>query len=136
MHRLASVLTRLNAIAGVQSSSALLAIDGNRMIQIKIRPGAKATQVLEEVRKALRAEVQNATPVQLEGKSAGALAPKQDWLTINQLNALAMEENSSPGFDRGYWLLALAVLIALCAFLFWLVRRQRSDRQRSEVRLC
>ncbi len=106
------------------------------MIQIKIRPGAKATQVLEEVRKALRAEVQNATPVQLEGKSAGALAPKQDWLTINQLNALAMEENSSPGFDRGYWLLALAVLIALCAFLFWLVRRQRSDRQRSEVRLC
>jgi hypothetical protein len=36
MHRIASVLTRLNAIAGVQTSSALLANDGKRLIQIKI----------------------------------------------------------------------------------------------------
>ncbi len=135
MHRIASVLTRLNAISGIQSSAALLANDGKRMIQIKIRPGAKATQVLQEVQKALRAEVQKETPVQVEGKSAEALGPKQDWLSISQLNELAREESSSPQFDMRYWLLALIVLIALCVFLFWLVRRQKSVRQSSELRL-
>jgi hypothetical protein len=129
------VLTQLNAIDGVQSSSALLANDGNRMVQIRLRPGAKGTKVVEEVRRALRAEVPNETPVPLEGKSADAFGLKQDWLTISQLNALAMEESSSRWFDKGYWLLALTVLIALCAFLFWLRRRQRSVHQRSEVRL-
>jgi hypothetical protein len=134
MHRIASVLTRLNAVAGVQSSSALLANDGKRMIQIKIRPGAKVTQVLEEVRKTLRAEVQKETPVQVEGKSAEAFGPKQDWLTISQLNELAMEESSSPQFDMGYLFLALLVLIALCAFLLWSLRRRRSEQQQTEVR--
>jgi hypothetical protein len=130
------VLTRLNAIDGVESSSALLANDGNRMVQIRIRPGARVTKVVEEVRRALRAEVPNETPVQLEGKSADAFGLKQDWLTLSQLNALAAEEeSSSPRFDKGYLLLALTVLIAFCAFLFWLLRHQRSVRQRSEVRL-
>jgi hypothetical protein len=130
------VLTRLNAIAGVQSSFALLADDGNRLVQIRIRPGAKAAKVVEEVQRALRAEVQNATPVQLESKPAEAFGPKQDWLTLNQLNTLAaMEEASSQGFDKDYLLLALMVLLALCAFLFWLLRRQRSVRQSSEVQL-
>jgi hypothetical protein len=129
------VLTRLNAIDGVESSSALLANHGNRMVQIRIRPGARLTKVVEEVRRALRAEVQNETPVPLEGKSADAFGRKQDWLTIRQLNALAMEESSSRRFGKGYLLLALSVLIVLCAFLFWLLRRQRTVRQRSEVRL-
>lgn len=134
MHRIASVLTRLNAIAGVQSSSALLANDGKRMIQIKIRPGAKAAQVLQEVQKALRAEVQKETPVQVEGKSAEAFGPKQDWLTINQLNELAREESSSSQFDMQYVLLALLFLIALCTFLLWPLRRRRSEQQQREVR--
>jgi hypothetical protein len=131
------VLTRLNAIAGVQSSSALLADDGNRMVQIRIQPGAKAAKVVEEVQRALRAEVPSAAPVQLQGKSAGEFRAQQDWLTINQLTALAaMEDRSPQGFDLDYLLLALIVLIALCAFFFWLLRRRRNARQRSEVRLA
>lgn len=130
------MLTRLNAIDGVESSSALLANDGSRMVQIRFRPGAKVTKVAEEVRSVLRAEVSDKTPAQLQGKSADAVNLKQDWLTISQLNTIAAtEESSSPRFDKGYWLLALTVFIALCAFLFWLLRRQRIARQRSELRL-
>ena len=130
------MLTRLDAIDGVASSSALLANDGKRLVQIRIRPGAKESQVVEEVQKALRAEVQHETPAQLESKSADAAGPEQDWRTISQLNALAAtEESSSRPFDQGHWLLALALLIALVAFLFWLLRRQRAVRQGSKVRL-
>jgi hypothetical protein len=130
------VLTRLDAIDGIESSSALLADDGKRMVQIRIRKGVKVSKVVEEVQSVLRAEVQDKTPVQLEAKSADAAGPKQDWLTIGQLNAVAtMEESSSRRFDMGYLLLALAVFLALGAFLFWLLRRQRAARQRSEVRL-
>ncbi len=134
MHRIASVLTRVNAISGVASSSALLANDGKRMIQIKIRPGAKVSQVLEEVQKALRAEVQKETPMQVQGKSAEEFGPKQDWLTVSQLNELATEESSSPQFDMGYLFLALFVLIALCTFLLWPLRRRRSEQQQTTVR--
>lgn len=130
------MLTRLSEIDGIQSSSALLANDGNRLVQIRIRPGAKETKVVEEVRKALRAEVQHKTPTQLQGKAADAVGRKQDWLTISQLNTLAAtEESSAPRFDQGHWLLAVAVLIALAAFLLWLHRRRRTVRQRSAVRL-
>ncbi len=105
------------------------------MIQVRIRPGAQATKVVEEVQKALRAEVPNQTPVQLEARTVATLGPKQEWLTISQLNALAAMEESSPGqFDKGYLLFALAGLIALGVFLFWLLRRHRSNQQQSEVR--
>jgi hypothetical protein len=128
------VLTRLDAIDGVENSFALLADDGNRMVQITIRPGAKVTKVVEEVRRALRAEVQERTPVQLENKPVDALGPKQNWLTIGQLQALATEESSPQRFDMRYSLLALTMFFALCAFLYWLLRR-RSARQRSAIRL-
>ncbi len=130
------MLTRLNAIDGVQSSSALLANDGKRLVQIRLRPGVKETQVVEAVQKVLRAEVQQETPAQLESKSAAAAGREQDWRTINQLNALAAVEESSPRpFDKGYWLLALPVLIALGALLCWLLRRQRAVSQKSGARL-
>ncbi|HZU34964.1 MAG TPA: hypothetical protein VFA18_03595 [Gemmataceae bacterium] len=118
------MLTRLNAIDGVQSSSALLANDGNRIVQITIRPGANASSVIEKVQTVLHAEVPNGSPVRL-GKSV-ALGQKQDWLTIGQLNALAaLDESPSRPFHMGYWLLALTVLIALAAFGFWLLRHHR-----------
>lgn len=127
------MLTRLNAIDGVQSSSALLANDGKRLVQISIRPGVKETQVVEEVQRALRAEVPHETPARLESKSVDAVGREQDWQTISQLNTLAAtEESSSRSFDQGYWLLALAVIIALGASLFWLLRRQRRVRPGSE----
>jgi hypothetical protein len=130
------VLTRLNAIDGVQSSSALLANDGKRLVQIRLRPGAKETKVVEEVQRALRAEIQQDTAVKLEGKSADAAGREQDWRTIGQLNALAsLEDSSARRFDKGAWLLALPVFSALGAFLVWLLRRQRPVRPSSEVRL-
>ncbi len=96
----------------------------------------KETQVVEAVQKVLRAEVQQETPAQLESKSAAAAGREQDWRTINQLNALAAVEESSPRpFDKGYWLLALPVLIALGALLCWLLRRQRAVSQKSGARL-
>lgn len=120
------MLTRLNEIDGVASSSALLADNGNRMVQIRIRPGANATKVVEAIRSALRAEIPDKTPALLQDKSAYAVGRKQNWLTIGQLNAIAAREESSPQrSDKGYWLLALTVFLALCAFLFWLLRRQR-----------
>jgi len=130
------VLTRLNAIDGVQSSSALLANDGKRLVQISVRPGAKETRVVEEVQKALRAEVHHETPTQLRGKSADTAGQEQDWLTISQLNSLAaMEETSSQRLDKRYLLLAITVVTALGAFVSWLLRRQRSVRHRGEIRL-
>ena len=90
------MLTRLNAIDGVASSFALLADDGKRMVQIRIRPGVKATKVVEEVQRTLRAEVpQHETPVQLEGKSAAVFGAKQEWLTIGQLKEIVATEESS-----------------------------------------
>lgn len=136
MHRLASVLTRLDAIAGVESSSALLADDGKRMIQIRMRSGANATQVLEEIQRTLRAEVPTETPVRLQGNAAAEFGPQQEWLTLAQLNALAEEESPPQQSDKVYWLLVFLVVLALCAFLFWLVRRQRHAHARSEIRLC
>jgi hypothetical protein len=127
------VLTRLDVIDGIESSVALLANDGKRMVQIRMRPGAKVTRVVEEVQRALRAAIQEKTPVQLEDKAADALGPNQDWLTIGQLKELAATEASSS--RKGYWLLALVVLAALGAFLIWRRRRQKSVRQRSGVRL-
>jgi hypothetical protein len=120
------VLTRLDGIDGVESALALLANDGSRKIQIKIREGANVSKVVQEVQKVLRAEVPEKTPVQVESKSVEASGLNQDWLTIGQLNTLAMEESSSRRFDVGYWSLALALFIALCAFLFWLFRRKRA----------
>jgi hypothetical protein len=106
------------------------------MVQIRIRPGVKETEVVEKVRSLLRAEFQHETPAQLERKSADAVGLKRDWLTISQLNALAAREESSwRRFDQGYLLLALTVFIALGAFLLWLLRRQRTARQRSDIRL-
>jgi hypothetical protein len=130
------VLTRLNAIDGVQSSSALLPNDGKRLVQIRIRRGAKETKVVEEVQKTLRAEIHHETPTQLQGKSADAVGRTQDWLTINQLNSLAAtEETSSPQLDKGYLLLAVTVLLALGAFFSWFLRWQRGVRQGGDVRL-
>jgi hypothetical protein len=130
------VLTRLDGIDGIESSTALLANDGKRMVQIRIRPGVKEIKIIEEVRRTLLAEVPDKTPVPLEFKSAGPFVQKQDWLTIGQLKELAaMEENSSLRSYMGYWLLALAGLVALGAFLIWLRRRQKGLRQRSGVRL-
>jgi LPXTG-motif cell wall-anchored protein len=130
------VLTRLNGIDGVESSSALLADDGSRMVQITIRRGAKVTKVVAEVQKALRAEVPDKTPVPLESKSVKASGLNQDWLTVGQLNTLAaMKEISSPESDNGYWLLGLAGVLALGAFFFWFLRRKRTARQRSKAHL-
>lgn len=127
------MLTRLNQIDGIESSSALLAEDGNRIIQVRVRKGAQASQVVEKVRSALRAEVQDQTPVQLEGKSADAVGKKQDWLTVSQLTAIAAKEESSPQrFETGYWLLALLVFLALFAFLYRLLCRKRNVRQRND----
>ncbi len=124
------MLTQLNGIDGVTSSSALLADNGNRIVQIRIQPGRQATKVLEKARSVLRAEIPDKTPVQLETKSVAAVGLKQDWLTIGQLNELTtMEESSPPRFDKSYWLLALAVFLALGAFLYWLLRRKRTVRQ-------
>ena len=124
------MLTRLNAIDGVQSSSALLANDGKRLVQISMRPGVKETQVIEAVQSALRAEVPHEAPAKLVSKSADAVGREQDWQTIGQLNTLAaVEESSSRSFDRGYWLLALAGIFALSAFLFWLLRRSGRSGQ-------
>jgi hypothetical protein len=121
------VLTQLNAIAGVQSSSALLADNGNRMVRIMIRPGANANHVMEEVQRTLRAAVPNQTPARVKDKSAAALGPQQAWLTTSQLNALATIEESPPRQSHlGYWLLALSVLIALGVFLCWRLRHQRN----------
>jgi hypothetical protein len=129
------VLTRLNGLDGVVSSSALLADDGRRMVQITIRPGANLTSVTQKVQSVLRAKVQSETPSLLESKSADAVQLKPDWLTLDQLNTIvATEEASSRRFDWGYWLLGLTVFVALGAFLVWFLRRSRSVRQRSEVR--
>lgn len=128
------MLTRLNQIDGIESSSALLAEDGNRIIQVRVRKGAKATQVVDKVQSILREEVHDQTPVQLEGKSADAVGQKQDWLTVSQLSAIAASEGSSSRrFAQGNWWLVLAVVLALCAFLFWLLRRKRNIRQRNEA---
>jgi hypothetical protein len=130
------VLTRLSEIDGVQSSSALLADDGKRLVQVSLRPGTKETKVVEEVQRALRAAVQHETPTQLQGKSAVAVGLKQDWLTISQLNTLAaMDESSSRRFDTGYLLLAFTAFLALGVVILWLLRRRRSVRQGSGVRL-
>jgi hypothetical protein len=115
------VLTRLNGIGGVASSSALL---------------ANVTKVVEEARSALRTEVPERTPALLDGKAAHAMGWKQDWRTIGQLNTIVEKEESSPQpSDKGYLWLALLMFLAVCAFLVWLLRRQRSARVRSEVRL-
>lgn len=124
------MLTQLNGIDGVASSAALLADNGNRMVQIQIHPGKQATKVLEQVRSALRAEVPDKTPVQVATRSVAVIGRKQDWLTLGQLNELAATaESAPPPFDKSYWLLALPVFLALGAFLYWLLRRKRTVRQ-------
>jgi hypothetical protein len=131
------VLTQLNGIDGIQGSSALFEDDGRRLVQIEVRPGATVPNVVEKVRSVLRAEVRSDTPSQLEGKSAEGLERKPDWLTLGQLNTIATtEEGSSRRFDIGYWLLALGVFGVLGISLLWLLRRKRSVRRRSKVRLA
>lgn len=122
------MLTRLNAIDGVAGSSALLAKDGNRMVQISIKKTANTSKVVEEIQKALRAEVHEETPVQVEGKSVEALGQERDWLTVGQLNEQAREASPSRRFAKELWWLALAGFVAVGAFLVWLLRRQKSPR--------
>ena len=122
------MLTRLNAIDGVAGSSALLAKDGNRMVQIDIKKTANMSKVVEEVQKALRVEVHEETPVQVEGKSVEAVEQAHDWLTVGQLNEQAREARPSRRFAKELWLLALAGLVALGASLVWLLRRQKNAR--------
>jgi hypothetical protein len=134
----------LEQIQGVQSSAAVLGVDGGPLVQVVLRPGADAAKVATEVQRVLSQQVKERTSVRLEGQAATAAIGKKEWLSSNQVTSLAAAVPVPPAAappaaappERTWpwtlaWLLPLGLVTGLG--LLWLRRRTLAGRTKPMV---
>jgi hypothetical protein len=135
------VLTRLNQIDGVESSSAN---ESGSLVRLCLRPGADSAKVAAQVRRILDEETREHVPVPpgegtapLGGQSAVEALQKEQWRDSAQIAQQTAAEKPAPGRRRPLLLLALLLVgaIAGLTLLWWCIHR-RAEPSRPHSAKC
>jgi hypothetical protein len=133
------VLARLNAIDGVQSSTASVGNPEGSLVRVSLRPGANSAKIAAEVQRVLSEAVRDRSPVRLTSSTTTAALQQKEWLDPKQLADLADTELGTSD-NRTPLLLVVAVLfgamvVVLGLFGWRQLRRRRTSASGSPPRL-
>jgi hypothetical protein len=132
------VLARLNAIDGVESSSASIGNPEGSLVRVSLRPGANPAKIATEVQRILSEAVRDRSPVALTHPAATAALQQKEWLDPKQLADLADTELSTSD-DRAPILIAAlflgALLVVLGLFGWRYLRHRRTGSSGPRPRL-
>jgi hypothetical protein len=115
------VLARLNQIDGVESTNAILGIEGGALVRVNLRPGADPAKVAKQVQRDLREQVPERTLEPVGAQTATAALQRNEWLDSGRLADIAARE-MGPSERRTSILLAL-VFVVISVGLYLLGRR-------------
>jgi hypothetical protein len=104
------VLARLNAIDGVESSTASVGNPEGSLVRVSLRPGANSAKIAVEVQRVLSEAVRDRSPVRLTSSTTTAALQQKEWLDPKQLADLAGTELGTSE-NRTPVLLVVAVLL-------------------------
>jgi hypothetical protein len=122
------VLARLNAIVGVQSSSASVGNPEGSLVRVSLQPGANPAKIAAEVQRVLSEVVRDRSPVALTHPAATAALQQKEWLDPKQLADLADTELSTSKDRAPVWIAALflgALMVVLGLFGWRHLRRRQ-----------
>jgi hypothetical protein len=122
------VLARLNAIVGVERSSASVGNPEGSFVRVSLRPGANRAKIAAEVQRVLSEAVRDRSPVPLPQPTATAALQQKEWLDPKQLADLRDTELSAPHDRALLWIAALflgALLVVLGLFGWRHLRRRQ-----------
>jgi hypothetical protein len=121
------VLARLNAIDGVQSSSASVGNPEGGLVRVSLRPGANPAKTATEVQRVLSEVVRDRSPVALTQPAATAAVQQKEWLDPKQLANLAATELRTSDDPAPVWIAALLLgaLLVVLGFFGWRHLRRR-----------
>jgi hypothetical protein len=132
------VLARLNAIDGVESSSASVGNPEGSLVRVSLRPGANPGKIAAEVQRVLREAVRERSPVALPHPAATAALQQKEWLDPKQLADLADTELSTSEDRAAVWIVALflgALMVVLGLFGWRHLRRRQTGSSGPRPRL-
>ena len=103
------MLARLNAIDGVESSSASVGNPEGSLVRVSLRPGANPAKIATEVQRVLSEVVRDRSPLALTHPAATAALQQKEWLDPKQLADLADTELGRSDGRAPVWLVALFI---------------------------
>jgi hypothetical protein len=132
------VLARLNAIDGVESSTASVGNPEGSLVRVSLRPGANLAKIATEVQRVLSEAVRDRSPVALTHPAAAVALKQKEWLDPKQLTDLAVADLGTSDSRAQALLLTVllgAVVVVLGLFGWGLSRRRRASSSDPRSRL-
>ena len=132
------MLARLNAIDGVESSSASVGNPGGALVRVSVRPGADPAKIAAEVQRVLSEAVKDRSPAPLTSQAAAAALQQKEWLDPKQLADLAATDLSTSEGRAPVLLVALlvgAMVLVLGLFGWRHLRRRQAGSSGPRPRL-
>lgn len=132
------MLARLNAIDGVQNSSASVGNPEGTLVRVSLRPGANSAKIAAEVQRVLTEAVRDRSPVSLTRPADAAALQQKEWLDPQQLADLAATDVGASEGRAPVWLVALlvgALGVVLGLFGWRHLRRRHAGCSRPRPRL-